>query len=570
MKKTLSLLLAVVLTAGLCVSCNKESTGTKGNIIHTPPVFDDWIYNGSSPDPDPTPVKKPSSGVQVRYACSPTGAGVIDGTATQYIKSGGYTERVTAIPLYGYQFAGWSDGCTERSRAGDSVKNDTVYTANFIPVEVPMKLTVPEIHVNTASGDSIRSKSYERAVMTIVGADKEKYNLTNASLRIKGRGNSSWSSSYIGKTLGQNRWTTTKKEYETVSLTDLYRTKNSYTLKFDESVNLLGIGNGKNKDWILQANKYDLTGLRNKFMYMLAEHMGTLTWVTHCAWVNLYINGEYRGLYMIQEKPEAASDRVNIDDSGTDPDKGYLIELDFRAGGDSSKKEGLDYFYIPEFHKNDSNKREFDILSEHSTEAECAFIRDYMIRVDAAIRSHDRTAIEALLDVYSMVDIFLIEELGKDCDWGATSFYMYKEKGGRLYFTCPWDFDFCMGSYSSALNIKGLISAGTYGNEWFEELHDVPWFVELVQARMNSLEDDLQDCLVLLQKYALALKPYADQNNERWPIFGVNYHEYVSPQVSGLLCTYDEHVGFIYDWILYRWDILRSYYPANSRSPLLD
>ncbi len=506
--------------------------------------------------------------MQVRYVCAPVGAGVIDGTATQYIKSGGYTERVTAIPLYGYMFTGWSDGKTERSRVADSAKEDVVYTANFAPVEVPVKLTVPDVYVNTSSGGDIRYKSYERATVTVTGADKDKYNFTAAGANIKGRGNSSWSSSYIGKTLGQNRWTTTGKKYETVSETEMYKTKNSYTLKFDEAVNLLGIGNGKNKDWILQSNKYDISNLRNKFIYMLAEKMGTLTWVTHCAWVNLYINGEYRGLYMIQEKVEAANDRVNIDDSGTDPDKGYLIELDFRAGSDSSKKEGLDYFYIPEFHKNDSNKREFDIVSEHSTEAECSFIQDYMIRVDAAIRSHDKERIEELVDLYSLVDIFIIEEIAKDCDWGATSFYMYKEKGGKLYFTSPWDFDLCMGSYSVSLTLPGLVSAH-YGNEWFIELHDVKWFVNMVQARMTSLEGAIDDCLVMLQKYALALKPYVDRNNERWNVYGVNYHEYVSPQVSGLLCTYEEHVAFIYDWILYRWDDLRKYYPPNSTSPLL-
>ena len=168
-----------------------------------------------------------------------------------------------------------------------------------------------------------------------------------------------------------------------------------------------------------------------------------------------------------------------------------------------------------------------------------------------------------------MVDIFIIEELGKDCDWGATSFYMYKEKGGKLYFTAPWDFDFCMGGYSSGIKITGLISAGTSGNEWFEELHNVRWFVEMVQARMNSLEDDILDCLVMLRKYALALEPYANQSNDRWDVFGVNYHYFVSPQVALLCSTYQEHIAFVHDWVLYRWQILREFYPATGTSSLI-
>ncbi|MBQ8235550.1 MAG: CotH kinase family protein [Clostridia bacterium] len=569
MKKGLSLLLALIFILGALASCtpagqpttDKDSDGTNN---YSPSIDGgDWELPEGSVIPDPTPAKDPSTGIKISYKCDPAIGGTIDGKATQYIVPGGYSETVTAVPLYGYQFVCWSDGSTARTRPTDKVSEETVLTATFIPVEVPFKVTVPVVQVNTQSGNPIKSKNYENASITISGADKEKHNITMAT-QIKGRGNSSWSTSYIGKEVGDVRWSSSRSEVHYVSQTDAYASKNSYTLKLSESANLLGIGDGKNKDWILQSNKYDITMLRNWVMWSLAQRMGTFNFVPSCAWVHLYVNGEYRGIYMIVEKVEAASERVNIDDSGTDPDKGYLIELDFRAGNDSSKKEGLDYFYIPGFHENDSNKREFDILSDHSTKEECAFIQAYMTEVHNAIVGGKKEEIEKLVDLYSMVDIFIIEELGKDCDWGATSFYMCKEKGGRLYFTAPWDFDFCMGSYSSGINEEGLISAGSYGNEWFEALHDLPWFVEMVRARMNALEDDLSSLLVDLQKMAMALKPYADANNERWNIYGVGYHEYVSPQVSSLLASYDEHVAFIYDWILYRWDIMRTWYPQKE------
>ena len=517
--------------------------------------------------PKPTPAKDPADGIAIRYNCSPSNGGTIIGSGTQYIIKNGYTELVTAAPLYGYEFTGWSDGLTTRARSADVADKEKTFTAYFKKVEIPMKLTVADIYLTTESGRSVTSKSYSRASMTISGASKDKYNLTDATLQIKGRGNSTWSTSYSDKEVGSERWSSTKKRYETVSATDAHTSKNSYTIKFDESVNLLGIGNGKNRDWVLLSNKYDVSALRNKLVYMLAERMGTLTWVSHCAWVNLYVNGEYRGLYMVEEKVEAAKDRIDIDDSGSDPDKGYLVELDFRVNNDSSKTEGLDYFLVPEFHKNDSNKREFDIVSDHSTTEECDFIRSYLIEVDAAIRSHDKARIERYVDLASMVDIFIIEEFVKDCDWGATSFYMYKEKGGILHFCSPWDFDLTMGPYSSSLNLKGIISHGSSGNEWFEELHDVKWFIDMVCARMDELEGAINEVSVQLCKYAMALKPYADRNNEFWELYGVNFHEYVSPQVSGLLFTYDEHAAFLFNWIFYRWAEMRSYYPAHAKSP---
>lgn len=533
----------------------------------TSPPNSSWSLPSDQDAPAATPAEDPKDGIKVRYTCEPANAGTISGKATQYIIPSGYTELITAMPHYGYEFIGWSDGCTNRSRTADKITEEQIFTAYFRKIEEAVELTVPRIYITTESGKPVSSKSYVDGKITIEGAELPMYNLENLSLQIKGRGNSSWDSATIGKTVGEERWFYRSKRYEEISETDVYTSKNSYTIKLSEKENLLGIGNGKNKDWILQSNKFDQTQLRNKFFYMLAERMGTLGWCTHCTWLELYVNGEYRGLYMLQEKAEASKDRVNVDDSGTDPDKGYLVELDFRVDKDSTKKEGIDWFIVPEFHKNDSNKREFDIVSDHSTPEECAFIQEYLIRVDAAIRTHDKTKIEEYVDIYSMVDIFIIEELGKDCDWGATSFYMAKDKGGKLRFTSPWDFDFTMGGYSSSISLSGIISHGTSGNEWFEELHDVSWFIEMVRARMNDLEDDFNDCLTMVRKYAMALKPYADKNNDLWKTFGTDYHEYVCSQVGGLLSTYDEHVGFAHDWALYRWEEMRKYYPGWSKSP---
>ena len=561
-KEFAAMLLAACLISAALVSCG---TGKIPADAQTPTTADE-ISRGEY-YPKSTPAKDPGDGVKIRYACEPAAAGTIIGTATQYIEKNGYAEPVTAAPFYGYTFTGWSDGTAERTRGGDQATEDKTYTARFEKVEGAIDLTVADVYLNTSSGRGVTSKTYTTGTLTITGSKDGMFDMTDRSLQVKGRGNSTWSTAYVDKIVGEERWSSTKRRYEEVSPIDLNASKNSFTIKFDEKVNLLGIGNGKNRDWILLSNKFDPTALRNKLVYMLAERMGTLTWVSHCTWVNLYVNGEYNGLYMVEEKVEASGDRINIDDSGTDPDKAYLVELDFRVDKDSSKTLDLDYFLVPEFHKNDANKREFDICSDHFTAEECAFIKNYLIEVDAAIRSNDKAKIEKYVDLASMVDMFIIEELVKDCDWGATSFYMYKEKGGILYFCSPWDFDLTMGPYSSSINITGIISAGTSGNEWYEQLHDVGWFVDMVCARMNALEDDLNIVLTEYYKYAQALKEYADRNNEHFGIYGKNFHEYVSPQVSGLLFTYDEHAGFVFDWVVYRWAEMRKYYPAHEKSP---
>ena len=41
----------------------------------------------------------------------------------------------------------------------------------------------------------------------------------------------------------------------------------------------------------------------------------------------------------------------------------------------------------------------------------------------------------------------------------------------------------------------------------------------------------------------------ADRNDERWGIYGQNFHSYVSGQVSVHLESYEEHIDFLCDWI---------------------
>ena len=216
MKKGLSLLLALLFIVGTFACCAKApvSSDNEKDPPKNPTIReDDWILGEDSKIPAATPAKDPAAGVKVSYKCEPADGGTIDGKGTQYIVPGGYTETVTAIPLYGYEFVCWSDGSTARTRPTDKVTEDTVLTATFAPGEVPFKITVPDVHIETMSGGPVKTKDYVNATISITGADKDKHNITKVATRIKGRGNSSWSSSYIGKELGDVRWSSTRKEF---------------------------------------------------------------------------------------------------------------------------------------------------------------------------------------------------------------------------------------------------------------------------------------------------------------------------------------------------------------------
>ncbi len=489
-----------------------------------------------APTPIPTEEERSQISYTVNYVAEE--GGIIEGESVQKWCIGTPAESVTAIPNEGYLFSGWSDGVITATRKNDCfVRNETVY-ARFSKDEISPG--VANMYIETTSGQPITSRSrYVSATIRIAGAANEKYNVT-LTTQIRGRGNSTFNA-YVPTTH--------------------YDSKNSYRLKLAEKVNLLGVGGSSNRDWVLISNKFDISNLRNYFIWNVARQMQTISFVPGCTWVNVYFNGDFRGLYMLTELVEVANDRVEIDDSGTDPDKGYLLELDFRAENDFGAKEGLTYFYIPGFYDPDSDvkyPREWVIKSEVNSRQETAFIRDYMIQCHKAILNGDRDSIDALVDIPSLIDMFIIEELSRDVDVSATSQFWYKEKGGKLYFTAPWDFDAGFGTYSIAQYLEGFVcEENDYGNNpnpWLNALIQQKWFRWELYARMLEVNEMIKVAQKSMVSVAEMLAPSADRNNERWGVYGEKFHWFVYEEVSLKLKDYDAHVNFLIHWIDRRWE----------------
>ncbi|MBQ9467576.1 MAG: Ig-like domain-containing protein [Clostridia bacterium] len=466
--------------------------------------------------------------------------GSIVGKTLQGLKSGEGSSEVTAVADTGYVFVTWSDGVKTASRSGDTTTYDRKLTAYF-SLDASNS-GIPSMYIYTDSGTPVTSKTYGGASMTVT--DCEGHNFDGLRLQIRGRGNSSWSGS------------TPQNEYNS---------KNSYRVKFDEKIDLLGIG-AKNKDWVLNSNKFDLSGLRNYFVWTLANYMGTLPYVPSCGYVQLYVNNEYRGLYCVSELVETAKGRVEINENNAGDDKGFLIEFDFRG-----QSEDEPYFYLPGYGDDPAYKLydavELVIKSKISyTEdasgkknyngKEIDAVKSYMLKCHNAIRSGKRDEIDKYVDIPSLIDMYIIEELSKDCDVGRASFFVQRSPGGKLFFTAPWDFDFGFGTYGPATSTGGLVSRGEGVCPWYCDLIKCDWFRTEVRARMNALIDALRDAISDMRAKGKEIEYAADTNAYFWNLYGEDFHPYVSYQVSGDLYSYKEHVDFIVSWVNDRWNNL--------------
>ena len=161
------------------------------------------------------------------------------------------------------------------------------------------KYRVFTMNITTENGVGIQDK--ENWINCHISIDgKGEYSNYSGTGRIKGRGNSSW----------------------------LYYKKKPYKFKLDSKSKLLGMD--KAKDWNLLSNYRDVTDMMNVFAFETARWMG-MPFTNHTRFVEVFLNGDYVGVYQLTEKVELGSNRVAIDE-----DEGVLLSFDKDDGPELS------------------------------------------------------------------------------------------------------------------------------------------------------------------------------------------------------------------------------------------
>ncbi len=112
-----------------------------------------------------------------------------------------------------------------------------------------------------------------------------------------------------------------------------FASKKSYTFKMTNKQDLGGMG--RNKKWILLANWFDISLIRNQITYDLCRELG-LTATPDCRQAEVYINGKYNGTYLMTEKIQLKKHRLEI----TDLEEQYEALLGQTAYEKAKRKKG--------------------------------------------------------------------------------------------------------------------------------------------------------------------------------------------------------------------------------------
>lgn len=88
--------------------------------------------------------------------------------------------------------------------------------------------------------------------------------------------------------------------------------KKPYKLKLDKKADLFGLGGGvTSKHWVLLANCFDESLMRNKLCYDLSGVFGCPVWMKS-EWVDVVMNGQYVGNYQLCQHIRVAEERIPI------------------------------------------------------------------------------------------------------------------------------------------------------------------------------------------------------------------------------------------------------------------
>ena len=400
-------------------------------------------------------------------------------------------------------------------------EEDTTYTAIF---EYDA-LELPVVSITTETGKDVTSKEeYIGGTIAISHCDKQ-YELEEMEMEIRGRGNFSWKTA-----------------------------KKSYRIKLSHSENLLGQGKGEAKAWTLIANHCDQSLIRNYITLGFAAKLENLAFISSATSVDLYLNGEYRGVYSLCEQNGVNPYRVNIAENPHSVQTGYLIEMSNYAAKDIFHAGGRNYEI-----KNDLSPDSETYDRQH------AFIVGVVQSCWDAAQRGDQAEIESLIDLPSAVDAYIVEELFKNKDDGWDSFYFYYDatvEGEKLHFGPIWDFDLTGGNADDGCEHPEGLWAGVSGqmqdNGWFLTLLRYGWFRAMVAERWNELKAEADKIpSAILTEAERGFNAYS-RNFEKWDIFGrrINLEP---PQVTALR-SYTEHYQYYSQWMEWRIAWLDAYF----------
>lgn len=346
-----------------------------------------------------------------------------------------------------------------------------------------------------------------------------------------------------------------------------FETREDADPEADLDVALLGFP--EEEDWVLHGPYSDKSLMRNVLIYDLSRDMNR--YASRTKFVELSINGSYRGIYVFMEKLKRDKERIDIskldddENTGEDLTGGYVLKVDRSPEGEFNAQNSFTSQYGSEL--DDTTADVYYVYDypdwEDITDEQRTYISTYVGDFETALASDNFTdpvdGYAPYIDVASFVDFIILNEVTNNVDAYRLSTFMHKDKNGKLTMGPIWDFnigfgnaDYCGGNETNvwAFEFNERCPGDTLQTAfWWERLMEDPAFVALFKSRWNELRGNV------LSEGSMFLKvdDYVDlfdrtgsldKNYQKWDVLG----NYVWP--NGYVGqTYTDEINYLKSWI---------------------
>ena len=398
----------------------------------------------------------------------------------------------------------------DATQAPDTLPEDTAHTedgsdtslppeeespAVTLPFPVPTS-ELPVISINT-KGVPVDSKDYVDMTLTLAGAEEE---LLDVGGEIRLRGNSTYTFA-----------------------------KKPYRIRLYQKHSLMGLE--KAKSWVLLADYLDPSTLHNYAALSLAATSENFDFVPTPYKVNLYLNGEYRGVYTLCEQVQEQEGRLGLEleikrSMRELSDYNFLICMNHNAPEKPGAQEGVTYFYLPNVDRY--FELEYPTKEDFATEAQFrqffTALEDFMYETAAAFLREDRAYLSRNVNMDSLIDYFIIDRIMGERDHHWKSVFMYykgAEGDPTLSFGPPWDYDFCMytqwtGQPNEEFDLTNDFNPAEAAF-FYRPLFRNTYYIRKVESRYRShFSEALSEVITRVEAQAAAMEVSLEMNQDRW------------------------------------------------------
>lgn len=379
--------------------------------------------------------------------------------------------------------------------------------------------------------------------------------------------------------------------------------KKPFRIKFAKKQKMLGLNNDAEcKSWVLLADYKDMTMERNSVAFWLAKQIfgSDDYYSTDFRQVELSLNGTYWGTYLLAEQQQVDANRVDI----AEPKKndmstniGYMLEYDgyYRFESEAQRfycnynnnaplktRSGNTVYYRNEigfslkndvYYESEDNCAQKKFIENYINNLytlcyEAVYKQKYYAFNDSAtalvpytpVTSEPvRETVSRVVDIRSLVDAYILNEIACDADIDWSSFYMdvdFGEGGDKLLrFEAPWDFDSALGLKSSCQSGKGLFAAESK-NPWLVVFINEDWFQDEIKNKWKEMAAASVQSRCI--EYANTLmKTYAGDYRKNFDKWTFHIDGEVNSEARKVK-NHAEAVSYLCNWLNVRFDYLNT------------